>query len=798
MSIIAKCPHCGRKYTLNEKLLNKKAQCKVCGNKFIIKEFLEEKQENQERKIVEKSPDLNLKPNKISFILFSNPLVIIFILITIFTSFINYFYISIFLFWLTLFLIYWEFIKYKKEKYILTDRKIIYYNWNLISDNITEINLNKITEVKASIPFLQKILFKTWNIYIKTAWAWTSVVKLSNINNTMKIYEEFRKRMQKNWFHLKKDKLVQSEKPHIIWVIWESFSKSFWIIILVTYFLFSIFESFSKINNPLWASIVWTWMTIFFFIIWLIFVWYIITTYLDLRKRKYEIFTDSIWYHEWFLNEHYAFIPMEVVADVENTQSFFSKIFGLHDIIISSAWSSNKVVFKNMINWEAMIKNLRYLKDHIVMNKKDLIEGEKTADSLIWFKDKIEEPLDFDKEFEAHFKMDVKKTIIEILPSLIFPPLFIVILIWRLIQLYFTNYNIRKTTIEKKFELFSTKFTSFSIEKITWVQIKQSIIDKWLWTCTIKFWSIGSNHPLVFENIKKTEKLEEKVLAKVGIKKEEEKLWDVKINFSLINFLKANILISPLLIIIFPITILVFIYQNIFFAKKRYFREVYKNYIKTQEWIFFITKKYVLFRHIKWIKATKYPLTNTWKLYLNVAWETESQTQNTKWNWLILIINLISWKWLSSTTTTIFSNSVEVKYVQNIFIIHDYFDSILNWKKINKEKLAETKQDIINTIFPMIILILPIIFVPIAIWVIKVKSWTLEKSRILYKSWIIYKKRQSILYHKFNFIDLKRWFLNKIFKNGSINIYTLWSSWIDMTIKNTKDYKKIYELLKKD
>jgi len=819
------CPHCWEKYSLSDDLIWKKAKCKVCKNEFIIKEVWEEKIE--ERKTVEKSPDLRLKPNKISFILFSNPLIIILPIIAIFLTFISI-YISIVLFWLTLFLVYWELVKYRKEEYILTDRKIIYHSWNLISDNVAEINLDKITEVKASIPFLQKILFKTWNIFIQTAWAWTSVVKLSNINNTMEVYEEFRKRMQKNWFHLKKDKLVQAEKPHIIWIIWEIFSKSFWIIIFAFYFLFSVFEGLSEIDNPLWDSSFWIWMTIFFFIFWLIFIWYIIITYLDLRKRRYEIFTDSIWYHEWFLNEHYAFIPMEVVADVENTQSFFSKIFGLHDIVISSAWSSNKVVFKNMVNWETMIKNIRYLKDHIVMNKKDVIEGEeKTVNSLIWFKDKIEEPLDFDKEFEAHFKMDIRKTIIETLPTLIFPPLFLIILIWRLIQLFFTDYNIRKTTIEKKFELFSTKFTSFSIEKITWVQIKQSIVDRFLWTCTIKFWSIGSSFPLVFDNIKKPKGLEEKILAKVWIKKEE-KNWDIKIDFSLSNFLKANFLKILPIILIFILVFLfwlvsfliidnpllakrlldniknvfiymlswliifilipwiwIFIYQKFFFSPKRYLREIYKNYIKTQNWIFFITKKYVLFRHIKWVKTTKYPITNTWKLYLNVAWETiVANEKELEKHWSSWVFKL--------------SNSVEIQYVQNVFEVHDYFDSILNWKEINKEKIIETKQDLINTILPMIILILPIIFVPITIWIIKVKSWTLEKSRVLYKSWIIYKKRHSILYNRFNFIDLKRWFLNKIFKNGSVNIYTLWSSWVDMVIRDTKDYNKIYELLKID
>jgi hypothetical protein len=32
----------------------------------------------------------------------------------------------------------------------------------------------------------------------------------------MELYEEFRLRMQKNGFHLQKEKLVQSEKPHPI------------------------------------------------------------------------------------------------------------------------------------------------------------------------------------------------------------------------------------------------------------------------------------------------------------------------------------------------------------------------------------------------------------------------------------------------------------------------------------------------------------------------------------------------------------------------------------------------------
>ena len=782
MTIKVICPNCNKEYLLKDELLWKKAKCKECKENFIISnQIIDNSNSNIEEKIIfKKSPDLNIKPNKISFILFSNPLIVIFTIIWIFwIIFSTYFIILFIIVWL---LFAWENIKFKKESYILTDRKIIFNNWSLISDNSTEINLDKITEIKASLPFLQYLFFKTWDVYIQTAWAGTAKIKFSNIPNTLDIYEEFRLRMQKNGFHLKKDKLVQSEKPHILWIIWEVLWKIIWTLFVVFYILIWAIEE-------LWDEWMGTILWIIPIFVGVSLLTYLVISFLDLRKRKYDIYSDSIYYSEGFLSKHYAFVPMEAVSDVENTQGFFSKIFGLHDIIISSAWANNKVVFKNMINWETMINNLRYLKDNIVMSERDAISGEeKTSDSLIWFKDKIEEPLDFDKEFEGHYKMDIVKTIVETLPLLIIPPLFVIVLIWKIIQLSFTDYNIRKTSIEKKFELFSTKFNSFSVEKITWIMIKQSFIDKWFNTCTVKFWSIGSGTPITFDNIKKTKWLEELILAKVWIRKEE-KVSDIEIEFNFINFVKANILISLLLILIFPLTIIYYIYKKIYFTDKRYIREIYKNYIRSVSGIFFITKKYVLFRHCKWIKTTKFPLTNTWNLTLNVAWEVQVEAKS---QWQVLW-NIIKWH-----SGWIFSNSIDIAYIKNIFNIHDYLDNILNGKEINKEKKAESKQDVINTIFPMILLIIPIIFIPLAIWLIKVKYWNFESDRVVYGSWIIYKKRQSILYYRFNFIDLKRKFLNKIFKNGSVNIYTIWSSSVDMKIPDIDNYSDIYELLKKD
>jgi membrane protein YdbS with pleckstrin-like domain len=95
---------------------------------------------------------------------------------------------------------------------------------------------------------------------------------------------------------------------------------------------------------------------------------------LDLSRRKYEVFTDSIYYSEGFLTKNYSFIPMENISDTENEQSFLSKVLGLHDFVISSQGANNKVLFKNMLGGQKMMESIKYLKDKTIMRTKDMID----------------------------------------------------------------------------------------------------------------------------------------------------------------------------------------------------------------------------------------------------------------------------------------------------------------------------------------------------------------------------------------------------------------------------------------
>lgn len=808
---IIKCPNCDKEYVIDSNLEWKKVKCSKCENIFILdfsksvdskddielkeeknlnsesnlKEELKEEKNIDKKQIEKREEDNKIKPHKMSYILLWSP-VILFCIITVISSF---FALPVWIFFLfiTLLIYLWFNVKYKKEEYIITDRKVIYHYWNLFSDNSVEVNLDKVTQVSSILGFVQYNIFWTWNLRIKTAWSDSSKINLKNILSTMDIYENLQGRMRKNGFHLLKDKLVQTAKPHWLWIIWEMFWKVILNFIIVMYVLWGLITELS--SSDIQSASSYAAIPLILFVI--ITLWIIVINYLDLKRRKYDVYTDSIFYTEWFLTKHFSFLPMESVADTENTQSFFSKIFGLHDVIVSSEWSNNKVLFKNMLDWEQMMKNIKYLKDNIIMWEKDILEWEvKSANSLIGFKDKIEKPLDYDKDYKVQLKMSMLKTLFIpvmiwvislilwffVLPSdmkesaLWIFPIIIVLSIWWILRVLFTTFIVEESSIEKKFEFLSKKHNSFSVEKITGIIIKESLLDKLLWTCSISFWSIGSSSSIKFSDIKKTPDLEKNILAKVWIKLEKEKK-QLPINFSFINYLKSSLWFSIVFLVLLLIAlisyvfipeigvyllsyivifivlfIINYIYKIFYYNKSRYIQRISSDFIESISWIIFVNKYYVLFRNVKWIKSIKYPLTDTWTFIFNVAWE--QITQN-KWQ-----------KWIS-----ILSNNVKIPFVWNIFDTHNYFDNILNESKIDSNVLSTAKQDIWNSIFWFVIIALIFswlallvdiiasisilvffsIIIWLVVWIIKVKYYNFEKDRVLFGSWIIYKKRHSIL-----------------------------------------------------
>ncbi len=814
------CPNCNKEYNIDSKLNWKKVKCD-CENIFTINIEPEEKAKETNNNNL---PSLNLKPNKRSYILLWSPVgFLLFITLLVLLFDITIWVLS----WIvTLIMYFWYNIKYKKEEYIIENNKIIYNYWNLFSDNSVEVNINRITQVTSILWFIQNLIFKTWHLLISTAWSNNSKLILKNIDKPLEVYENIQASMKNNWFALQKNKLVQEARPHWLWIVGEIIWKALVNLFIIFYVLIDGLAASEELSDQAFDF-----LSVIFIILLVIFIaWFFATfifSYLDLKRRKYDIYTDSIFYTEWFLTKVYSFLPMESVSDTENVQSFWSKIFWIHDVIVSSEWSNNKVIFKNMTHWEQMMKNIKYLKDNTIMQETNNTEVSETTNQndIVWYKNKIETPLNYDKEFKAEYKMSYLKSIVVLLPLLLMPPVFIVAVIGQIIRIIFTRFIIESSSIEKKFEFLTNKHNSFSIEKITWVTVKESILDKLLWTCSIYFSSIWSNTNIVFANIKKTQDLENNILSKVWIHKSNDHK-SIEIEFNLVNFLKSSIwfaifltiLISILFIIsmfssdlsafmwiilvsIFVLLLLVYTYKVFYYNKSRYINNIYNDFIESISGIIFISKKYALIRNIKWIKSTKYPLTNTWDLSLNIAWE-----------------QVIEWK--NNQTISILSNSINISFVKEVFNTHNSFDNILNNNSLDNQIVNNSTQDIWNTVLPLAIffsifilfssliinetiipfiisLAITIICLWLVIWSIKVRYYNFEKQRVLFHSGIIYKKHHTILYNKFNFIEKNQWFINKIFKNWIVNIYTVGSGSIEMKVVDVSNFKEIYDLLKK-
>lgn len=794
--------------------------------------------------------DINLKPNLYSFLLVWNSWLIGTLILTVVLfvmSLFSYVFIGFFIFSLIVLLISFAFvyIAYKKEKYTITGSKIIYSFWTLFSDNSVEININKITQVILHLWFIENKLFKTGKLIIQTAWSSSSKVKLKSINNPKALYEEIQNRMQNNWFRLKKENLVQSEKPHIIWVLWESVKWVLFNVIIVFYFLLWAFSSDEKGDVDYENAITQVSNTdtkILFIIALLVItgvVLMFIFRYLDIKKRVYEIYDDSIFYSEWFLSKNYSFLPMESISDAENKQSFFSKIFWIHDLIISSEWSSGQVYFYNMVNGRKMMDTIKYLKQNInnlhtndeKIDNWEVVLEVSDNNELVEIKEEKSNKK-YNEDFIANYQPDLKKTILVNIIYL-FPIITIPIFIIQLIVAKFTTYSVWKNSIDYKYEFLNTKYYSFSVDKITQVNFYESILDRMIWTCSIEFFSIWSNKSLKYKNIKKFDWMEEKILSKVWIYKDEKVAVDIHFNLKewlksslywvilslfvliwiiIMNIFSINLLVETkdILIILsiivtfftFLLLLIIYTYKKFFYSQKWYSQNVYKDFVESISWIIIKTKMYANLDNIKAVECKKYPFTKTWNIILNVSWETKIEF------------------WEKQKYYSISANGIKMQFASNCFDIVDEFDIMLNKWEIDKSEIMKEKQNLGNVmIFVILIMIIftlivwfPIlqayplsiiwfiifywIIISLIIWYIKSKIYILQNSRFLNYFWIIYKHKKSVLFQKIDFIEKNQWFVHKIFWNGNISIFTKWSWSSDAKIIDITKFKEFYDLIK--
>jgi len=711
-------------------------------------------------------------------------------------------------------------VSYQKEEYVFQPHRIIHRFGGIFSNHETELVIKNITHVKMVLPFVQNRLYKTGNIQIEAAGSLETEVHIQCIDMPYEHYKYVEDLMKHNGFSLKKDKLILQQKPTKAGPVSEIV-----LIFIIGFFFIPGLILPLFLLGPIIALIALAGVSALVFIPMTFRI-------LNILRREYNVYSDAIVYSETFMTKKFSFIPFENVADAENNQSLLGKMFGFSNVKISCQGNNHEIVFNYIPDGDEFQNTV----DKLIDNTPEI---KKTT------KRKSEKRI-VDTEFTANLKMNSKKVFAGsfltgtsfIVISIIFflirnmfknapdgmilgiligiVPTFIivifVVIISNIISLSATKYFVKAKSVEQDYDFIQKRNVEFTNDKLTGIVVHESILDRFLNTCTIDFWSIGNAMHVSFANISKDESLVSNILKKIGIYSKNVNMT-YRPSFSFFEHIKANILSHILFILVVSglfyfsskinylmiagALIILLYFINLIYNSAYYKRqnlEFHNDYVYFEEGLFSKHRYYVTYENIMDITTTRYPFSKKGNIRFNVCGEhsvyagsAQQQSQQNR-NY--------------SQAQMGISNAFTINYVEDIDNKDEEIDLTFTGKEHSDFKeILSSRRSIGNSLISNILLtfIFPpaVLAIPFTIWSAAVTSYHIDNERVIKRWGILYKKQKSVIHTRINHINLKRGISHKMFSNASIEINTTGSSRLEMKLKDVERYHQFYDEIKK-
>jgi uncharacterized membrane protein YdbT with pleckstrin-like domain len=717
-------------------------------------------------------------------------------------------------------------IRYKKERYVIEKDRIIVHQGGLFSDTAIELIVPNFTNVKLTLPAIEHHLFRTGHLVVMSAGSGGAT--LQSVDDPRRLYEDITDLMRRNGFGLKKRKILQQEHPSTTGIVLQLIGEVFGAAVTVLIMLSVIVPAAFATSPPTWAVLG------FFGLGAVIIIGYVVSVvvrFLDMKRRVYTVYDDTVTYDEGFLTEHHAIMPVENISDAQTNQGLIDQVIGLYDVAISCQ-GTGAVSFTNMENGKRFAETL------------DSILGRRLESKATGAKSeaKVKKSLkpSARSAYTASFKPVMKRLILPWLALLIIPAVFLVAgvaylpllfigiggiffvglllaisTITALIVSVCTTYDVKESGVVERFEFLHRKVTEFSLEKVTCVIIKESFIDRMFGTFTIEFWSIGAYESLTFRAISKNPDIVPALMQKLGVKQEKTTL-ELKAEFSFARWVAAHLWMTSLIVaasvgailisliqpaaLIFPLLLIVAI-ATLFFFRKKYFDHMllrlFGSYVTFESGWLFRREYFSFYDDIKGISVMKYPLSSAGNLQFNIAGNRVAKTKN--------------------GTVTI-NNEFTAHYIARAMETAKKVDGVLGGA--SEKTLLAAKPSLLNSLtawMPVYLIIgaasviipytfgIPLLLLLIALVVsniimIRSREYVIEEGRVLKRWGIIYRKQISIVLGKVDALSTAQGFLNKIFSNGDVHIFTAGSDGAtpELNLADAKEYRQIYDVLKKN
>ena len=712
-----------------------------------------------------------------------------------------------------------SYVTYSKQSYAWSKHEVLFKAGTLTSDFETELKYNNITHVRLIKPFIEYRLFGTGHILIEAAGSADTEVLMQSVYDPEAIYVEIQDILSASTFSLSYDKLLLKERPVALAVGLEVARNALAAVAAVIFGLSTLGGGGIVAAAVEWLPLLW--LIVLSGIVGSLTVVgasiYLYALYQDLIRRTYFIYEDVLCYTRGFLTRQEAFIPVENLADSELTQTLLDKLLNLYDVVVSCQGSGSEIQFRNLARGKEVEREI----DGLINRQSTLADAAKPAEES--GEDSPAVPAEMDSAStgsRTSYYMEPKRALlwyVWLIPLfIVFPPL-LFLPIYTYLVTKNTQYYPTSRGVASHFSLFSTQNVEFSRDKITAVVIKRNLIDRWMDTVTVSFWSIGSTSAINFRHIKYYEGLDADMRSFGGIESGPE-LDQIHPQFNISNMVRGNLYsmggIATLVVAatvagfwlpIAWLTLPVVAVAGglIWYVFKRRYDRARLIYFEPSLW-FRIgwlrqTDYYANYDDIKDMSVTAYPGGALGSIRFNIAGEQQVGDRYGK---------------------SFRPNGFDVHYVsaegRQDHIHNHIFDEILLHRP-DQEQYRELKEVyrepvIIRTSRPSLknsfvhislvhiallplLVILPLSLLVARFWLRRI-SYVVEDGRVLKRWGIIYRSQISIVHPKVDYIQYGQTFWEKVFKNGTIFLYTTGGRQVELRLSHLSDFRQFHAELK--
>ncbi len=440
----------------------------------------------------------------------------------------------------------------RKTSYTLEGDRLIYRTGGILSDQTTELQLGNVTQVELRIPFLERRVFGTGRVSVTSAGSAHARVNLTYLDEPEAFLDLLLERMRESGFSLARRQRLMDTRPSLALLVARQAGRAISGLLVGLLFVaamlvpvaIGIAERLEVTSLQDFFTFVATGRTpegvssfqLRFAIFGTLATAVVVAGGLILAlardtalhfTRRYTLFDDVVEHETTFLGLHRVMFPIENLSDVTTRQGLLGRLLGIADIRLSCQGMARPIAFSALPEAGTFRETLLG-----ILDPSSRPEGETgspaTADTLEF------RPL-FRRDAAAAIGQRVRRWAIPLallgtapltLPRIpiegfeadrwlivlplvlaIVGVLFAISLAWGITRSYLRmsaqRYEVGRTRLSATRTRVSHTEVAFTFPQITSVVVVRGIMDLIFGTATIRFRSIGSRHPLVFEHVRK-------------------------------------------------------------------------------------------------------------------------------------------------------------------------------------------------------------------------------------------------------------------------------------------------------